>query len=107
MLLVEYDTPFTHFRLPPLPLQPIVENTVKHGMDPYAGPLCILIQTRHTDTATEIIVEDTGPGFNPSEDNKPHTTLTNIRQRLEMMCGGSMTIMPRDGGGTAVKLTIP
>ena len=32
-LTVEYDTPYTQFRLPPLTLQPIVENAVKHCMD--------------------------------------------------------------------------
>ena len=107
MLLVEYDTPFTQFRLPPLTLQPIVENAVKHGINPYSGPLRILIRTRHTDTAAEIIVEDTGTGFNPSDESKPHATLTNIRQRLQMMCNGEMTITPREGGGTVVKVTIP
>ena len=107
MLVVEYDTPFTQFRLPPLTLQPIVENAVKHGMDPDGDPLHITIRTRCTDAATEIIVEDNGPGFDPSDESKPHTTLTNIRQRLEMMCGGSMSITPREGGGTVVKLTIP
>ena len=43
----------------------------------------------------------------PSDESKPHTTLTNIRQRLEMMCGGSMNITSRDGGGTVVTITIP
>ena len=107
MLIVEYDTPFTHFRLPPLTLQPIVENAVKHGMDLDADPLHISIRTRDTDSGTEIIVEDTGSGFDPSDKNKPHTTLENIRQRLEMMCGGSMTIQSREGGGTVVTLVIP
>ena len=107
MLLVEYDTPFTQFRLPPLTLQPIAENAVKHGMNPYSGPLRIFIRTRHTDFGTEVIVEDTGPGFDPSDESKPHMALKNIQQRLEMMCRGSMTIWPRDGGGTVVKLTIP
>jgi sensor histidine kinase YesM len=107
MLVVEYDTPFTHFRLPPLTLQPIVENAVKHGMNPYFGPLRIFIGTHHTAAGAEIIVEDTGPGFDPSAESKPHAALSNIQQRLEMMCGGSMAIQPRDGGGTLVKLTIP
>ena len=107
MLLVEYDTTFTQFRLPPLTLQPIAENAVKHGINPYSGPLHISIRTQHTDFGAEIIVEDTGPGFDPSDESKPHTALENIRQRLEMMCGGSMTIKPREGGGTVVTVVIP
>ena len=106
MLSVEYDTPFTSFRLPPLTLQPLAENAVKHGMNPYDGPLHIIIRSRRTETGCEITVEDTGPGFDPSDKSEPHTTLENIRQRLEMMCGGSMTITSGDSG-TAVKLTIP
>ena len=75
-------------------------------------PLHISIRTRHTDrergcSGTEIIVEDTGPGFDLADESKLHTTLDNIRQRLEMMCGGSMTIKPREGGGTVVTITIP
>ena len=107
MLVVEYDIEFTNFRLPSLTLQPIVENAVKHGMNPAFGPLQISIRTRHTDSGTEIIVEDTGPGFDLSDDSKPHTALKNIHQRLEMMCRGSMTIKPRNNGGTIVKMQIP
>ena len=107
MLSVDYDTPYTHFRLPPLTLQPIVENAIKHGMDPYHGPLHISIRTRNTDSGTEIIVEDDGSGFDPSDESRPHTALDNIRQRLEFMCDGSLAIIPRDEGGTVVTITIP
>ena len=107
LLLVEYDTPFLNFRLPPLTLQPIVENAVKHGLSSYSGPLRISIRTRRTEAGAEVTVEDTGSGFDLSDESKPHTTLNNIRQRLEMMCGGSITITPRDGGGTVVTVTIP
>ena len=107
MLVVDWDTPHTHFRLPPLTLQPIVENAVKHGMDPDSEPLRISIRTRHTDSGTEIIAEDNGSGFDSSDESKAHITLENIRQRLKMMCGGSLTIQPRDGGGTVVTVTIP
>jgi sensor histidine kinase YesM len=108
-LCVDYDTPHTHFRLPPLTLQPIVENAVKHGMDPEAGPLHISIRTRETPSGSELIVEDNGPGFNPAviDTGELHTALANIRQRLEMMCDGKMTILPRTGGGTVVTVTIP
>jgi LytS/YehU family sensor histidine kinase len=107
MLSVDYDTPFTYFRLPSLTLQPIVENSVKHGMDPYHGPLHISIRTRRTDSVTEIIVEDNGSGFDLSDENRPHTALDNIRQRLELMCAGKLDVMSRDGGGTTVTVTIP
>lgn len=107
LLVVEYDTPFICFRLPPLTLQPIVENAVKHGMDPYLGPLRISIRTRRTDKGAEIIVKDNGRGFTLADDSEPGIALKNIRQRLQIMCGGSLAIAPRDDGGTVLTLSIP
>lgn len=107
MLLVEYDTQFTRFRLPPLTLQPIVENAVKHGMDPYAGPLHLTIRSCRADSSSVIVVEDNGHGFDTSNNLESHTALANIRQRLELMCGGNMEITSREAGGTIVRLTIP
>jgi len=106
-LMVDYDTPHTFFRVPPLTLQPIVENAVKHGRDPNAGPLHISIRTRKTDTGSEITVSDNGCGYDPADDSEPHVALKNIRQRLRLMCGGSLSITPNDGGGTVVTVTIP
>ncbi len=107
MLIAEYDTAFIHFRLPPLTLQPIVENAVEHGMDPYSGPLRISIRTRHTDSGAEIIAEDNGRGFDLNKAKEPGVALKNIQQRLEMMCGGSLTITSGDDNGTVVTITIP
>ena len=107
-LCVDYDTPHKNFRLPPLTLQPIVENAVKHGMDPEYAPLNITIRTRETNSGSEIIVEDNGSGFAPADDDcEPHIALANIKHRLEMMCGGKMTIRPREGGGTVVTVISP
>ena len=106
-LFVSYDTPHTMFRLPPLTLQPIVENAVKHCLSKSSDPIHITVITRKTDTANEIIVEDDGPGFKPVDDNEPHIALNNIRERLGLMCGGKLEISPRRGGGTVVKVTIP
>ena len=95
------------FRMPPLTLQPVVENAVKHGRDPYAGPFHISIRTRKTETASEITVTDDGRGFDPGAGTEPGIALNNIRQRLELMCGGSLTITPNEGGGTVVTLLVP
>lgn len=107
-LSVTYDTPHTRFRVPPLTLQPIVENAVKHGRDVNSGVLHIFIKTQKTDSGSEIIVADDGRGYNTStDDDKLHIALKNIDQRLEMMCGGSLTITPNQGSGTVVSVTIP
>lgn len=106
-LFVEFDTDYTDFRLPPLTMQPIVENAVKHGVDPDLDPLYITVRTREVKQGAEITVEDTGPGFSRNDNNEPHFALGNIRERLEMMCKGTLTISERDGGGTVVKIFIP
>ena len=105
-LFVEFDTPYTSFRLPPLTLQPIVENAVKHGVDPDLDPLTIHIQTREVKNGVEITVTDTGPGFGAKDNDEPHIALANIRERLEMMCNGKLTISGREGGGTVIRIII-
>lgn len=106
-LFVDFDTPYTSFKLPPLTLQPIVENAVKHGMTSSNDPIHISVKTRKTENAIEIIVEDDGPGYKPKDDNEPHIALNNIRQRLEMMCKGKLEIFSGNKSGTKVKITIP
>ncbi|MCR4819026.1 MAG: histidine kinase [Fretibacterium sp.] len=108
-LSVDYDIRHTCFRLPPLTLQPIVENAVKHGRDPYAGTLHVSIRTRKTDPGSEIVVADNGRGFVPADDGESHIALKNIQERLEIMCGGRLTVTSQvspgdfdhDGGGRA------
>ena len=114
MLLVEYDTQFTRFRLPPLTLQPLVENAVKHGMNPYTGPLHVLISTYRTDHTNVIIVEDNGPGFDmnstplqEASENEIRIGLNNVKYRLKFMCGGTLNASIRPEGGTVVTIRIP
>ena len=106
-LFFEFDTPVINFRLPALTLQPIVENAVKHGRDPELDPLYISVLTNETENGVKIRVIDTGPGFGEIDNDEPHIALNNIRERLEMMCNGTLTIAPREVGGTAVTVFIP
>jgi LytS/YehU family sensor histidine kinase len=107
MLLVDYDTPHVDFRVPPLTLQPIVENAVKHGLDPDSAPLHVTIRTRKIGSTSQIVVANNGLGFDPAIADDPHTTIANIRQRLEMMCNGSLVIASCADGGATVTVTIP
>ena len=106
-LFVEFDTPNTFFRLPPLTLQPIVENAVRYGLDPDLEPLYISVVTEDTDKGVRVTVEDTGPGYSPLEDDRPHFALDNIRERLKTMCGGTLEIEQREAGGTKVTIFVP
>ena len=105
-LFVEFDTPNTFFRLPALTLQPIVENAVRHGLDPDLEPLYVSIVTEDAPGGVRLVVEDTGPGYAPP-DGAPHFALDNIRERLETLCGGTLKIEPREAGGTKVTVFVP
>ena len=111
-LFVDFDIPYSAFRVPPLTLQPIVENSVKYGVDPELEPLHITISTREVNLGSEITVRDTGPGFPENEekeedDREPHIALNNIRERLALLCNGTLSISPAEGGGTIVTIFIP
>ena len=101
LIVLEYDTPHTTFSIPALTLQPLVENAVKHGLDPDRGPLHIRIRTRALDSGSELTVEDDGSGFSDMPDEETHVALDNIRSRLAMN-GSTVSIAPRVGGGTVV-----
>lgn len=106
-LSVEYDTAFTSFRLPPLTLQPIVENAIKYGVGKGHSPGHIIVRTRSVDNGAKVIVEDDGAGYNPRSDGEAHIGLLNVRERLEIMCGGTLEIAPRSSGGTVVTVFVP
>ena len=106
-LFLEFDTPNTFFRIPPLTLQPIVENAIKHGLDPDLDPLYISVITRDMERGVQITVEDTGPGFSPTDDDEPHFALGNVSERLRTMCSGTLEIEVRDVGGTKVTIFVP
>lgn len=106
-LFVEFDTPHTRFRIPPLTLQPTVENAIKHGLDPELSPLHIKVKTSLKENGSEITVEDTGPGFGANDNDEPHVALANIKERLETMCGGTMKIESSEGKGTTVTIFVP
>ena len=106
-LFVKFDTPVTVFSIPPLTLQPIVENSVKHGIDPELDPLHISVTTEEMKNGIRIIVEDDGIGYTPKERDESQIALNNIRERLRTLCGGTLEIGPREEGGTRVTVFIP
>ncbi len=106
-LSVEFDTPHTSFRLPPLTLQPLVENAVKYGLDADAKePLRVYVKTEETEEGSLLSVMDSGPGFSKDDNGEPHIALNNIRERLSAI-GGTLTILDGENGGTLIRVFVP
>lgn len=106
---VVYDVDVTDFKVPPLTVEPLVENAVKHGVTKKRGGGIVTISTGRTDEGVQITVSDTGVGFDPEhymEDGKPHVGIRNVRDRLRNMVGGSLSITSSKNGTVAV-VTIP
>ena len=104
-----YDVEITNFALPPLTVEPLVENAVKHGVTKKRGGGVVTISTRMTDDGYVVTVSDTGIGFDPDnymQDDKPHIGIYNVEERLQGMVGGSLSITSTDKGTVAV-VTIP
>lgn len=106
-LIVEYNIEHRNFLIPPLTLQPLVENAVRHGLDPDGGQLKIIIQTHQTINGSVIIVSDNGPGFDTANAFESAGALSNIKQRLEMMCKGTLKIDSTEDKGTTVTIFVP
>ena len=109
-LKVEYDIRCTHFRLPALTLQPIVENAVKHGLGNKEDGGTVIIRTEKKGAFIEISVEDDGVGFDENKlekDGLEHIGIENVKNRLEYMCGGRLEIHSVLGQGTKIQILIP
>ena len=109
-LEIEYDIKCFDFSLPVLTVQPIVENSVKHGTSKKRGGGTVRISTREDKEGYIIEVSDTGCGFDPTKpknDGKRHVGIENVKQRLSNMCGGSLLIESTVGKGTLATIIIP
>jgi len=110
-LSVRYCITETDFKLPPLSLQPLVENAVRHGILPKNAPGTVTIGTKQTDEEWLVTVEDDGIGFDPAnlsaDDGRPHLGIENVRSRLLLMGNGFLTLESRIGKGTKATIHLP
>ena len=110
MLHVVYDIECTDFYLPPLTVQPLVENAVRHGITTNEHGGTVTLSTRETETAFVITVADTGTGFDPAhymEDGRVHIGIRSVRKRLSNMVHGTLCVTSSPGAGTTAVITIP
>ncbi len=106
-----YELHVRNFNIPPLTIQPIVENAIKHGaLTRRDGSGVVKIRTEEQDANIIITVTDNGAGKNAAltEKQKEHRSvgIENARQRLAMQCGGTLEVEISDSGARAV-IVIP
>lgn len=109
-LRIVFNTPVTQFSLPSLTLEPIVENAVRHGVMQREQGGTVTITTTENNQHYFITVEDDGVGFDTEHTDQTggdHVGLTNVRQRIEHMCGGELSIRSVPGEGTLAMISIP
>ncbi|QED46701.1 sensor histidine kinase [Cytobacillus dafuensis] len=107
-------------KVPPLTLQPIIENAIKHGIKDKDRDCMIKILIKIEDTCTLVTVEDNGKGMHKERANLVgkkiiHSesgtglALYNVNRRLTMMFGSEAAIQTRSElhRGTAVSFSIP
>ncbi|MBC7994264.1 MAG: sensor histidine kinase [Rhizobacter sp.] len=94
---------------PPMMLQSLVENAIKHGLEPKpeGGSLTVSAEIVHGKLAVK--VADTGLGFGKAATAGTGIGLANIRERLQLLYGNKagLTVAENPGGGTAVTITVP
>jgi signal transduction histidine kinase len=94
-------------RFPSMALLTVVENAVRHGIDPSERGGCIEVGAREEGGRLRVWVADSGVGLDPG--TSPGTGLANLRQRLTAMYGaaGRLELSEAPGGGVRAEIAMP
>jgi two-component system LytT family sensor kinase len=98
--------------VPSMILQPLVENSIKHGLSRKLGSGTITIRSRRDAGRAVVEVEDDGMGFLMERLEQPMSSgigLANVRERLRVIYGAafSLTIGSEPGQGTRARIEVP
>ena len=118
---IDMDPEMEHIRILPLILQPIVENSIVHGLEVKEGIGHIRISISRKDSDLLIVVEDDGVGMekeqlealrsnmNRRNENGTHIGMQNVHQRIRLRYGDAygLELDSVSGVGTRVKIRIP
>ena len=108
-LTFEIDVPaeLMEAPFPPLMLPSLVENAIKHGLDPQREGGKVTIRARASDGRLRVSVADTGRGF--AETLGTGLGLTNIRERLAALYGadGKLTLEAQQPHGVVATIDVP
>jgi two-component system LytT family sensor kinase len=108
----EVDADTLDVIVPSMILQPLVENSIKHGLSRKLGAGSIIIRSRREKGRVVIEVEDDGMGFLMDRLDTPMSSgigLSNVRERLHVIYGATyqLKLTSEPGKGTSARIEIP
>jgi LytS/YehU family sensor histidine kinase len=101
----EVDPASRECAVPPMTLQPLVENSLKHGIGKRIGGGTVHIRTARQNGRLQIDVSDDGPGFD--REWQHGTGLGNLRRRLDTMYEGRAHMGIESDDGAHVRVELP
>jgi len=95
------------FALPSLLLQPLVENAIRHGLEPKVEGGEVTMRARREGDKVVVEISDSGVGF--ASTTHGGVGLTNLRERLRLLFGdaASLEISDAPGAGSRVSVSLP
>ena len=95
--------------VPPLLLQPLVENAIKHGLEPKIEGGSITVRASHRGGELKLEVSDSGVGLTDGSQPNDGFGLTQVRERLATIYGtrGTLVLTPGPGVGATASLVFP
>ena len=97
--------------LPPMLLQPLVENAIKHGLEPKVEGGMVTVRAERDGGQLKLTVCDTGLGLdsNAANGDSTHVGVSNVRERLHALYGtrAGFSLIPNTPSGVIAQLAIP
>ena len=96
--------------VPTFILQPLVENAIRHGIEPRRGPGTLTVSACRNGDELQLLVRDDGVGMKPSDTTtRRGIGLANAEARLQALHGSKarLTIVPAARGGVEVHVVLP
>jgi LytS/YehU family sensor histidine kinase len=109
-LEIEYDIETDDFYVPTLSIQPLVENSIKHGVTKKPEGGTVTIHTYQDENNFYVNITDDGVGFDPNRplsSERSHVGFKNIKNRLETMLGAKIEVSSVVNEGTNTLVTLP
>lgn len=106
---VRIDPAALALHCPPMALITLVENAIKHGIDPSESGGVVDVRVTRRDQRVQVSVTNTGVGLQPGRRDSAGTGLSNLRERLELAFGDDAAVRlgTTEAGGTLAEAEFP